>query len=1539
MRRGYVIWLGLVGVIAVVLAVFASGSSAPIVLGQGGEGVPPHVVDIAPLPGEELALDGTITLYFDLPMDMDSVKTAFAITPQVGGTFQTPDDMTLIFVPDEPLDRAASYTVTLGTGALSADGVALDALFELPVRTVGYLEVSQVLPAPDATMIETASTITVIFNRPVVPLVTVEEMDALPAPLTLEPAAVGEGEWLNTSIYIFRPQRLDGGTTYTATIAAGLADVTGGVLEDAYSWSFSTLPPTVQTISPGSGDDDVALDDVITVTFNQAMDTASVEAGFALAGQESGSIVGTFEWNSAGTSFSFQPDEMLVMGDFFTARVDATVARAVNGITSLDETVAWNFVTVGPPRITGTDPVDGRTDAPPWGGVTIYFATPMERDTLMEKVIIEPEPEREYDTYYYSYNNRLEVNFTREPSTDYTITIQPGMADVYGNTIDTVMTFRFRTRAYDADLSLTVPGRIGVYNAYAPQTRLFSTHLNVNQLDLTLYQSSLQDLASITGPNGYDVWRNYSPDVTLRQWTVPVLNEPNQRRYELLTISDQGGGMPVECPGAPESRLAVGATAIVITDPDPLRVRDSAPGGEIIGLLYRDYQLPVVGGPVCANGLYWWQIELRDGTLGWAAEGDNTEYYLDLFTPVLEGATGEEAEVAAGSVGGEEALAPGVYLLRVSAPEVLAVGDEPERHLMVVATANVTLKFSNDTALAWVTDMQSGEPLAGVPVTIYDENYTEVASGTTDGDGLMTAAVPRLGSLYDYLYAVVNDADTFGFAVSDWTWGIAPYDFNQSSNFYPANMRVYLYTDRPIYRPGQPMYFRGVVRNQDDVTYTATDRSEIPILIQDDRGETVFEDTLPLTEYGTFSGQFEIGDDAGLGYYRLVAMLDPEGGIYAQDNFSLSFSVAEYRAPEFQVTVTPEADQVVQGETIRIAVESTFFFGGPVSNARVEYSVLSRDYFFSYTGTDRFSFIDFNYDAGPYDYYSTGGYGAEIAASQGTTDDQGMFFIEVPADLGDESQSQTYTVEARVTDESAQLVAGRAEITVHQGQVYVGVAPDRYVGRAGSENTINLIAVDWDSEGVAGQDVSYRVVERNWSSVQEEDEYGRTTWTWEVEEIPVEGAEGTVTTGEDGEASFTFTPPYAGTYKVYATTRDALGNEVRSSAYVWISGNQYVSWRQQNSNRIDLITDRDSYEVGDTAEILIASPWQGTAAALITIERGDVLFHDVVTLESNSTVYSFPIEDAYAPNVFVSVLLVKGVDENTPVPEFRMGMANIAVDPARREIVVTVTPDRDMAGPRETVTYTVETTDYAGNPVDAEVGVGLTDLSVLSIADPNSGPLMPYFYGEQGLAVRTAMPLTISVDQLTQTTLETVKGGGGGGGEGGIFEVRQEFVDTPYWNPSIVTGEDGQATFEVTLPDNLTTWRLDARAVTDGVGGTTLVGQTTTDIISTLPLLVRPVTPRFFVVGDAVTLAMVVNNNTGETMSVDASLQATGVTFNSAQDVTADIESGQRRRFEWMVTIDDVETVDLTFYASGNDGAYTDASKPPLGQGDDQLLP
>ncbi|MBP8972327.1 MAG: Ig-like domain-containing protein, partial [Anaerolineae bacterium] len=1414
------VWLvsSLGALLLLALALGGAGSHLPAASGAQGEALPPQVVDTMPLPGEELPLEGPVVFYFDQPMDETAVTGAFSVEPAVEGALTwSADASALTFTPAAPLARATEYTFTLSTDATSAAGVALEEPFTLTLRTIGYLEVAEVLPADGSEAVDTDSVITVIFNRPVVPLLTVEQMASLPSPLALDPPVQGKGEWLNTSIYLFTPEtELSGGTTYTATIAAGLTDVTGGVLAEDFRWQFTTMPPDVLEISPRDGADTIPLDTPVTVRFSQAMDTASLEAGgFALqylgpsplpeeaARPAPEAVEGTFAWGDGGRTLTFTPDERLALGSTYRVTLNAAQALSATGAPLRADATSF-FSTVPYPQIVRTVPLDGEQEASPYGGFTIYFNTPMDLKSLEDKVIIRPEPWREFDSYYYDWDRSYTLAFDTEPSTDYTITILPGMQDKYGNTISEGLTVTYTTAPYPPELSIQAPGWVGMYSSHNPSTRVFVTHRNVSRLDLSLYRLGLPALAELTGPNQWEVWDTFTPAPAdlLRRWTIDVSSQQNVRRYELLYISETGpsGLENIECLGAPAPQVSIG-DVVIVTEKDqrPLNVRaEPNLGAQVITQAAVGETMQVIGGPYCEGGHLWWNVRLNNGITGWAAEGDQTVYYFEPLgrrqaDPNLPGAQ-PPAEPQT-----PPALAPGAYFLEASSPETDQWDGGPRHHVMLVQSVNITLKFSQDTALAWVTDLASGDPIAGAPVIFYNQDFNPVARVVSDESGLAMASIPRLSDLYTTVYASVDEGAWFGFAVSAWSDGMDPWQFDTWADYQPEDLSVYLYTDRPIYRPNQPVYFKGILRDRDDVTYTLPALREVPVKIYDDRGEIIYDQMLPVTAQGSFSGELLLGPEAPLGYYRIVAEVSSN----ARESFSVGFSVAEYRAPEFQVDVTPARDQVAQGETIEVLVEARYFFGGAVSNAAVGYSVLAQDYFFNYTGDAPgwWSFTDENYDFYAPEYY--GPYGEVIAEGEGQTDALGRYLITLPADLGERVRSQTFTIEARVTDESDQLVAGRAQVIVHQGLVYVGVQPEEYVGFAGQDTAVNILTTDWDSAPVAGQEVAYEVVERRWFSVQEEDERGRTVWTWEVEEQSVEGASGTVRTDADGLAQISFVPPAGGVYKVYATTTDAAGNQVRSSAFLWVSGRDFVNWRQENSNRIQLITDANEYAVGDTAEILIPSPWQGTAWALITVERGDILAHEVLKLETNSTVYRLPISEDFAPNVFVSVVLVKGVDENNPTAAFRMGLVNLTVDTSRLVLDLAVESSVDVAagefaGPGDTVEYTITATDWEGTPVPgAEIGVSLTDLAVLTIAPANSEPLLPFFYAQRGISVRTASPLTISVDQATQVIIDTIKGGGGGYGEGGLFEVRQEFVDTPLWEPFVLTDENGQATVSV----------------------------------------------------------------------------------------------------------------------------------------------
>ncbi len=249
------------------------------------------------------------------------------------------------------------------------------------------------------------------------------------------------------------------------------------------------------------------------------------------------------------------------------------------------------------------------------------------------------------------------------------------------------------------------------------------------------------------------------------------------------------------------------------------------------------------------------------------------------------------------------------------------------------------------------------------------------------------------------------------------------------------------------------------------------------------------------------------------------------------------------------------------------------------------------------------------------------------------------------------------------------------------------------------------------------------------------------------------------------------------------------------------------------------------------------------------------------------------------------------------------------------------TPQR--AGPGDPVTFDVQVTDSAGQPVQGEFSLAVVDLAVLALAEPNSPDIVSAFYSQQPIGVRTSLTLAA----YNRRDLK-VPAGAGGGGDGTVPQVtREDFPDTAYWNAEIVTGADGKAQVSLNLPDTLTTWQVETRGVTQD----TRVGQNQAQVVTTKELLVRPVTPRFLVVDDHAQVAAVVQNNTGEPLQVEVTLQANGFVLDDPAQGTqrASVPAQGRARLEWWGTAQDVPSADLVFSAQG--GGYDDAARPSLG--------
>jgi alpha-2-macroglobulin len=1397
---------------------------------------PPQLIYSSPAPGEEALLDGAITLRFDQPMDQPSVEAAFTIRPaslaagqRVDGHFSWPRPDTLIFTPRAGLQRQLRYQVQVATSARAENGQTLREPVNLQLETVGNLEVGQVIPADGTQGVQTDSAVTVLFNRPVVPLVAAGRQAELPQPLRFEPPVGGRGEWVSTSIYRFVPDEpLAGATRYQVTIEPGLQDVNGGVLTVPYHWTFTTLSPAVVTVEPTdeARRDRLAPGGTITVTFNMPMDRAATEAAVNL---EPGARL-HYEWSDDDRRLSLTPGQPLDLATTYELTI-SQAAAAANGRAALERPLRYTFTTVPLPAVLETRPRDGSTADRYQRGVSIGFASPMDLDTLENRVQIEPAPDR-VSYYYDEWNNTLHLDFELERNSQYTVTVPGSAADVYGNRLGEDLTWRFTTPPAEPVASFNLPRFISQLSAGRP-SQVEVIHRNVSRLDVSLYEIGL--------PLGL-----FQEPYLLQEYEPP--GEP-RRNWQLATATAQ----------------------------------DQA-GVQTVAL----------------------------------ADGND--------------------------------LPNGVYLLQLGAPEIGAERRwwQNQSNLLIVADTNLVVKEMVDAVYVWATDLASGEPVAGRSLALYGREGRQIGTAATTGrDGLARFDYRPADNYLQGVIVVSNEPGQTGFGVggSNWNEGVTPWQLGIAGNYQvEAGRFVYLYTDRPIYRPGDTVFYRVIARANEYGRYALAEPGPLTLHISPES----YYDTPSFSQQiqvqpdaqGEFSGEFQLPAEAQLGTYHMSI---GDTGVPAWR----SFSVAEYRAPEFLVTATAAQAEAFRGEPVDVTIEAGYFFGGPASDLEVNWTVYEQAYHLPWEGR-HYSFSDsgeFFYEVeGLFRFGGAGPFGNYVTGGQGRTDADGRLEITLPADLLAEMKagSRQVTVEANLLDLGNFPMAARTRVVFHAAAGYAGIAPATYVGAAGRAATVDLISVDWERRAQPGTALDVVFYRREWQPIRDE-QFNQRFTRWEPSDTEVERTR--VTTDGQGRAQASFTPTEGGTYLAVATLTDAGGRSHTSSTYLWVASQDFVGWRTDpRERRMELVADKQAYRVGETAHILVQSPFAGPVQAWLTIERGGLLEQRLVTLESNSDVLALPVTADFAPNVFVTLVAVKGVDETNPHADIRLGVVELVVSPEPLALNVSLTPRSSFYQPRETAVYDVLITDYQGNPVAATFSVALVDLAVLMLKPDNAPPILEAFYERQPYRSQTGSGLFYSGEGLeAEIPLEQMGLGGGGGDfaatEAAVLrdpdgdEIRQDFRDTAHWEGRLTTGADGRATVEIPLPDNLTTWRLSSKAVTTG----SLVGQGYADVTVTLPLLIRPVTPRFFTVGDSLKVGAVVHNNRSQTMDVTVTLEAAGLTLTGAAEQTVILAAGSRQLVQWQVTVDDAHDADLTFRASG--GTYRDATRPTFGIGPDHLIP
>jgi len=1397
-----------------------------VIIDEKGDFLPPRVSAVSPDGGQEIGSNGNISVQFNQNMNQDLTSKAWKLTDSGGKTIDGKilwiSGNSFAFTPNDLLIVGEQYTAEISITAQSVEGIPLQEVFKFYINVADDLIVSQVFPADGSTDIENNSVITIIFNRPVVPLTTLGNHESLIQPVVFSPEIPGNGEWLNTSVYVYRPDNtLNSSTAYIAKVEKGITDSSGSQLKNDFTWQFTTAAPTIASfgiwspsriINPENNHTDVLLESTFSISFNQPMEKESVEESIEIYGQLGERISTKFGWPD-NTRVIITPTIHLPNQKDFTLLINETAKSKTGG--TFEDGIRWNFSTLPYPEISQTSPVHGETQSNFSNRFGIQFNTPMKFETFEGKIDITPELGEASSIFYNSWSRMLNY-YGLEPSTNYTVNIYPGLEDIYGNEIIEASVIKFRTADRSPSVYFDLPFSPSIYTL-GNEDRFFIRYVNVNEVEIDLYKLPVDLFAG--------------------------LDNGTYNRWEFL----------------PAEEMLVN---------------------------------------------------------NWVSKNKNN---TNTFT---------RAGLHLEEFGGKK-LTPGFYFLTVTSPDIVSPRPFLDSRMIIIAEANLTFKTTSNEALLWLTDLNDGEPIEEVPIDVFDDQFNIIGSGTTDSDGILQLDLPENDEIYRSRYALTREGSPFAFSVNNWGSGVSPYDFGIWSNFYdlPDKPVAYTYTDRPIYRPGQKVHYKGVIRQNNDLEYTHVNWKFIEVEISS-YNEKITNNIMPISEFGTFYGEFTLDDNAALGYYSIQVR-----EAFSDDSIGgVGFSVAEYRKPEFQLELTSPKNEVIAGNELKVVILASYYSGGSVGFGEVEWAIQAKDFKYSVPG--KFSTYSFNKIASGYEYLHEESYGDQsqiISSGKSQLDENGRIEITLPTDLNDNGEGREYTFETTITDVAGTSVSGRTELIVHKAEIYPGVKPANYVGKSGDEQSFDLVVVDWAGNPSVGAVVDVEIAERKWYSVQEVDEQGYLKWISSVEDIPVQ-IFSNLEMDESGQSKVIFTPKKGGVYKAKIIAKDRFRNEIISEAYIWISGDDYVSWRQSNNRRIEIVSDKETYQPGDVAEVLITSPFVGENYALVTIERGQIRDFDVVKLSSNSAVYKIPITIDMAPNIYFSVLIVKG-SESGGRPDFRLGILEIYVKPDQMKINIDITTEPDQAEPGEEIIYKVKTTDYKGDPVQAEVSLALVDKAVLQLGESNSLPILDYFYNRRSLSVRTSVPLVYNIEHYVTTAEDLISEGegmGSGGGKGndmfGVYDIRADFKDTAFWRADLLTDKNGYAKVKVQIPDNLTVWQMDARAVSTA----SLVGDGINEITSTKPLIVRPQTPRFFIGGDKSVLGAAIHNNTNQDITANISLVGSGLNINSKSNHLIEIKSGSQEYITWAVEIKkDIERVDLVFSVEG--GGFTDSSKPTLG--------
>ncbi|MDT8998766.1 MG2 domain-containing protein [Paucibacter sp. APW11] len=927
-----------------------------------------------------------------------------------------------------------------------------------------------------------------------------------------------------------------------------------------------------------------------------------------------------------------------------------------------------------------------------------------------------------------------------------------------------------------------------------------------------------------------------------------------------------------------------------------------------------------------------------------------------LTLPALDGAGPRPFEVI-----GLPIQTPGYHVLELTSPRLgqsLLDTGKPMyvRTGVLVTNLGVHFKLGRENSLVWVTSLDKGKPVAEAQVVVNDCQGKPLWSGKTDSQGRawVTQALepPRWDgkcTAETGLFITARKAEVGGvidtaFVFSNWNRGIENWRFNvPTERGTERNARAHSVLDRSLLRAGETLSIKHFFRLETAQGLALAPPDQLPTrmkIIHEGSGQE-FVQTLQWTGARFAAAQWQIPPAAKLGQYRIelerAADDDRRRRVWA----SGGFNVEEFRVPLVDARLMAPKGPLIAPEKLEIGAQLNYLAGGAMGNAPVQLSAVLRPRVLSFAGFEGFSFeppgeANRNADSDE-DAEQSAARDSQLVADKlaASTDAQGAARFAL-AKLPRLSRPSDLLSELSYRDPNGETQTVRQLQPLWPAAAVVGLRSASWVSNGGSIK-LQALALDLNGKPLAGQRIAVRARLMQTLSVRKRMVGGFYAYDNRVENQEL----GELCSGksdEHGLLNCEVSLKNAGQVDLIAKLSDAQGRSVEAASSVWVTRQGELWFAQDNDDRIDVLPEKTQYEPGETARLQVRMPFR-EATALVAIEREGIIQTQVQTLSGRDPTLEIKIEKAWAPNVYVSVLAIRGRIVDVPwysffswgwrdprgwwqawrasgdyqpptamvdlaKPAFKLGVAAIKVGLAQHQLQVKVTPEQAQYGVRQKARVRIQVSQDGKPLANAEAAFAAVDEGLLALRPNASWNLLPAMIQQRAWGVETATAQSEIVGRRHYGRKAVAAGGGGG-------RATRELFDTLLlWNPRVQLDARGEAVVEVPLNDSLTSFRLvavaDAGAQAFGTGSASIKVSQDLQLLSGLPPLVRE--------GDQFQAMLTLRNASSRALKLKVTLKGELRSDEGSPEAikreplqlppqTIDLAPGAARELSWPVTV------------------------------------